>query len=117
MYIFHAGANDLSLDKPDAEIATDIINVAESLKSTHSNVAVSIIVPRVDNFKEKAAEVNKCLVSKCQEKDIPLISHDNIIPEQQKVSVVLHLYIKIMLPFQITSLKFIKEKLKILKIP
>ena len=64
--IFHAGTNDLSLVKPDAEIATDIINVAESLKSTHSNVAVSAIVPRADDFKEKAAKVNKCLVSKCQ---------------------------------------------------
>ena len=82
MYSFHAGANDLSLDKPDAEIATDIINVAESLKSTHSNVAVSTTVPRVDNFKEKAAEVNKCLVLKCQEKDISLTSHDNIIPKR-----------------------------------
>ena len=40
LYIFHAGTNDISLYKPDAEITTDIINVAESLKSTHSNVAV-----------------------------------------------------------------------------
>ena len=70
------------MNKPYAEIATDIINVAESLKSTHSNVAVSAIVPCVDNFKEKAAEVNKYLVSKCQKKDIPLISHDNIIPKR-----------------------------------
>ena len=83
LYIFHAGTNDLSLDKPNAEIATDIINVAELLKSTHSNVAVWTIVPRVDNFKEKAAEVNKCLVSKCREKDIPLISHENIIPKRR----------------------------------
>ena len=79
LYIFHAGTNDLSLDKPDAEIATDNINVAESLKSTYSNVALLAIVPRADNFKEKAAEINKCLASKCREKDLPLISHDNII--------------------------------------
>ena len=91
LYIFHAGTNDLSLDKPDAEIATDITNVAESLKSTHSNVAVSAIVPRADDFKEKAAEVNKCLVSKCQEKDIPLISHDNIIPTRHLNKSKLHL--------------------------
>ena len=58
LYIFHAGTNDLSLDKLDAEIATDIINVAESLKSTHSKLAVLAIVPRVDNFKEKATQVN-----------------------------------------------------------
>ena len=82
LYIFHAGTNDLSLDKPDTRIATDIINVAESLKSTHSNVAASVIVPRADNFKEKAAEVDKCLVSKCREKKISLISHDNIIPKR-----------------------------------
>ena len=79
--ISHAGTNDHSLDKPDAEIATDFINVAESLKSTQSNVVVSAIVPRADNFKEKTAEVNKCLVWKSREKDIPLIFHDNIIPE------------------------------------
>ena len=30
LYIFHAGTNDLFLDKPDAQITTDIINVAES---------------------------------------------------------------------------------------
>ena len=58
LYIFHAGTNDLSLDKLDAEIATDIINVAESLKSTHSKLAVLATVPRVDNFKEKATKVN-----------------------------------------------------------
>ena len=79
------------MNKPDAEIATDIINVAESLKSTHSNVAVSAIVPRVDNFKEKAIEVNKYLVSKCQKKDIPLISHDNIIPKRHLNKSKLHL--------------------------
>ena len=70
--IFHAGTIDVSLDKPDAKIATDIVIVAESLKSTHSNVAVSAIVPRADDFKEKSAEVNKWLVSKCQEKNILL---------------------------------------------
>ena len=58
LYVLHAGTNELSLDKPDVEIATDI-NVAESLKLTHSNVAVSVIVPRVDNFKEKAAVNNQ----------------------------------------------------------
>ena len=31
LYIFHAGTNDLYLDKPDAEIATDIMIVVESL--------------------------------------------------------------------------------------
>ena len=62
LYIFHAGTNDFSLDKTDAETATDIINVAKLLKSTHSDVAVSAIAARADNFKEKAAEVNKCLV-------------------------------------------------------
>ena len=58
LYIFHAGTNDLSLDKLDTEIATDIINVAESIKSTHSNLAVSAIVPHLDNFKEKAPKVS-----------------------------------------------------------
>ena len=69
------------MDKPYAEIATDIIYVAELLKSTHSNVAVSAIVPRADKFKEKTAEANKYLVLNCQEKDFALISHDNIIPK------------------------------------
>ena len=81
LYVLLAGTNELSLDKPDVEIATDI-TVAESLKSTHSNFAVSAIVPRAYNFKEKAAKVNKCLVSKCQEKDISVVSHDNIIPKR-----------------------------------
>ena len=58
LYIFHAGTNDLSLDKLDTEIATDIINVAESIKSTHSNLVVSAIVPHLDNFKEKAPKVS-----------------------------------------------------------
>ena len=52
LYIFHTGTSDLSSAKYNAEIPTDIINVAESLKSTHSNVVVSTIVPHVDNFKE-----------------------------------------------------------------
>ena len=48
LYIFHAGTNDLSLDKPDAEIAADIINVAEPLKSTHGNNTVSARLFRLD---------------------------------------------------------------------
>ena len=79
MILIQIGTNDLSLDKPDAEIGTDIINVAETLILSLINVVVSAIVPRTDIFKEKAGEVNKCLVSKCREKDIPLISHENII--------------------------------------
>ena len=42
LYIFHAGTNDLTLDKPVAEITTDIINVPESLQSTHSNISYAI---------------------------------------------------------------------------
>ena len=64
LYIFHAGINDLSLDKPDAEIAADIINVAEPLKSTHGDDTLSARLSRLDcnMYGGGLVLMNKCLV-------------------------------------------------------
>ena len=78
LYILHAGTNDLSSEESNTEIAGNIMKVAEMLKPDHNSVAISTIVPHADNFKEKVNEVKKILVLKSRQKDIPLISRDNI---------------------------------------
>ena len=46
-----------------------------SLKDNDNSVIVSGIVPRHDNLKNKATEINNCLLLMCKERNIPFISH------------------------------------------
>ena len=48
--IIHVGANGLSTDKEPNDIANDIIQLAESVKTDANKVAVSNILSRKDKF-------------------------------------------------------------------
>ena len=73
--ILHPGTNDLRSEKTSSQIAKAIIELAMLLKTDENSVIVSSIVPRFDNFNNKANEVNNPLVHICRERDIPFISH------------------------------------------
>ena len=66
-----------------------MLKAAELLNSNRGYFAIS--VPRADNFKEKVTEVKQFLVLKCRKKEISLISHDNISPENYLNKSKLHL--------------------------
>ena len=73
--ITHAGTNYLRTEKTSSQIAKSIIDLTTSLKNNGNSVIVSGIVPRFDNLNNKATEVNKHLVLRCVERNIPFISH------------------------------------------
>ena len=78
LFIIHVGTNDLPLNKTSNEIAEEIVNLAESVKKTSSNILISDIVTREDGYKTKADEVNKILEEICGKKGIPLIQNNDI---------------------------------------
>ena len=65
--------NDLS------QISRSIIELGTSLKNYTNTVSISAIVPRSGKLENKATEVNNRLVVMCQERNIPFLSHSDII--------------------------------------
>ena len=76
--IIHVGTNDWRGNKNSDEIANEIVEFANSIKTSENNVVVSSIVSRKDQFNNKAKELNKNLKDKCEEHDLQLIQHHKI---------------------------------------
>ena len=76
--MIHVGANDLSSDKEPKDIANDIIQLAKSVKTDASKVAVSSILPRKNKTNSKTKKVNTHLQDICSTNSLPLITHSNI---------------------------------------
>ena len=57
----HVGNNDLPDNKNSDEIANEIVEFANSIKTSENNVVVSSIVSRKDRFNNKGKEVNENL--------------------------------------------------------
>ena len=77
--IIHVGSNDLSSAKERKDIASDIIELAKSVKTDANKVAVSSILPWKDKFNSKAKEVNMRI---CFSNKLPLITDSNINPHR-----------------------------------
>ena len=78
IFILHVGTNDLPLNKSPKEISEDIVTLAKSIKTENNIIIVSSIVCRADSFREKVGKVNAHLEEICAEKDIAIITHNNI---------------------------------------
>ena len=57
--ILHVGTNDLNLEKSSQLCSKSIVDLAKSLKSGKRKVTISGIIPRNDEWNNKAAEVNE----------------------------------------------------------
>ena len=55
--IIHVGTNDLSNDKETKDIASDIMQLAKSIKADATKVAVSSIPPKKTKFNSKTKQV------------------------------------------------------------
>ena len=66
--ILHVGTNDLKTERTASQIAKSIIDLSISLKKNGNMIAVSGIVPRLDELNNKAAEVNNRLELMCKER-------------------------------------------------
>ena len=53
------GTNDLNLEKSSQLCSKSIVDLAKSLKSGKRKVTISGIIPRNDEWNNKAAEVNE----------------------------------------------------------
>ena len=90
--ILHVGTNDLKTKRTASQIAESIIDLSISLKKNGNMVAVSGIVPRLDELNNKAAEVNNRLELMCKQRDLPYISHcETIYPNRHLNESNLHL--------------------------
>ena len=78
--IIHVGTYDLPSNKNSVEIANEIVEFANSIKTSKNNVVVSTIVSIKDRFNNKAKEVNENLKDKCKELNLQLIQHHSINP-------------------------------------
>ena len=79
---FHISTNDLALNTQDEKVAESIIDLASTLKSGSSSVAVSGITVRNDKHRNKVAQENRNLKRLCQENKFELINRGNTITER-----------------------------------
>ena len=77
--ILHVGTNGLNSDRLSDLIAKSIFGLVITLKKIPQNESISNIIMRIDNFFEKAVEVNGYLKQLCIEKNIFLTDHTKTI--------------------------------------
>ena len=74
----HIGTNSLRSAKYANEIAGDVINLANDIKTKDNELLVSSIVPRRDYLNEKGIAVNKILKIRCHEYGLGFCDNANI---------------------------------------
>ena len=89
--ILHVGTNNLCNDDSPQVIAESIINLATDIATKDVRTMISGVVPRGDKYANKARLVNHMLKLLCSERNICLISHDNINPSHHLNGSKLHL--------------------------
>ena len=78
MIVLHTGTNDLKRNKTPSDIASEIIQLAKSIKTNRIEVAVSSVTLRGDKLAEKAKKVNINLQEKSTAENFAIIQHTNI---------------------------------------
>ena len=76
--ILHHGTNDLNSNSTSEEIADKIFNLADSIKTSKTQVFVSGLVIRKDKLNKKGNEVNELLKNKCGIRQLSFIDNKNI---------------------------------------
>ena len=64
--ILHGGINELNSELTSERKAKSIMDVGKNVQTNHRTVSISSIVPRNDNFNNKAMEVNKDFPKRCK---------------------------------------------------
>ena len=78
LIIVHAGTNDLRSEQTSKEIAENILNLVNDIKTDTNEVKVSGITLRRDKYNEKGLEVNILLKSLCSENRVGYIDNSAI---------------------------------------
>ena len=77
--VLHAGVNNLRTENTASQIAKTTTDLGVFLKNDGNTATVFGIVPRLDEFSNKANEVNRRLVLMCKERNISFLSHKVLI--------------------------------------
>ena len=77
--ILHVGTNNLSSEQNAERIAKSIVDLAKLSVNDHCSVSISSIVPRNDEWNNKAQEVNSFLKNMCTNIDIDFIDNTKVI--------------------------------------
>ena len=77
--VLHAATNDLRTENIASQIAKATLDLATSFKIDGKTVTVSGIVPRLDEWNNKANELNGRLMLMCKERNISFLSYDESI--------------------------------------
>jgi len=95
--ILHCGTNNLKT-KDSKTICSNILDLAKFMTSSNEDtgIIVSGIVPRDDELNPKAMEVNKMLMTACNERNIGFINNNNIDPRSHLNKSRLHLIAKVL---------------------
>ena len=75
--VIHCRTNKLKKNTPQST-AENILSLANSSQQENNTVLVSSIVLRKNHLDKKGKEVNIILEKKCNEMNLPFISHGNI---------------------------------------
>ena len=90
--ILYVGTNDLKEEQTASQTAKSIIDLSVSLKKNENMIAVSGVVPRLDELNNTVAEVSNHLELMWQQRRLPYISHcETIDPNQHLNGSNLHL--------------------------
>ena len=76
--IIHFGTNNLKNNESVEDIATDIMNLAISVKNEQETVVVSGVSVRNDKFNDKGKDVNHLLKRICEVEKIVFVDNSNI---------------------------------------
>ena len=76
--ILHFRTSNLKNNESAEDIATDITNLAISVKNEKKTVVVSGIIARNDKFNDKGKNVNSLLKWKCKVEKIVFVDNSNI---------------------------------------
>ena len=63
---------------PEQDIAQEIVELGNSMKTNENSVFISGLVPRADQWHNKAMAVNQFLIQLCRSKNLDYIDNTNI---------------------------------------
>ena len=84
--ILYVGTNDLKEEQTASQTAKSIIDLSISLKKNENMIAVSGVVPSLDELNNTAAEVSNHLELMWQQRGLPYISHCETIDLNQHLN-------------------------------
>ena len=107
--ILHRGTNDLNSVRTSSQIAREVIDLANSLKSDKNKISISLLTPRCDKLNNKASEVNNRLINMCSHRNIAYIDHSSSIKQNHINESKVHLNRYGTVVFANTFSKFLSE--------